>query len=170
MRNLLLLIITLTFASISHAAEFQVRSTGFTEQSRIPTDYTCDGRNVSPELSWVNPPARTQAFALVFFCPDCVSGTNYLWVIFNIPKETHELIEAANDDLPDEVIAANNSFGDSIYRGPCAPDNQAHHYTYTVYALDAKINLSSESELNEILPKIKHHAIGKAEITGVFTH
>lgn len=170
MRILMIIISAIFFAVNVKAAEFEIRSTGFNSQGRIPVVYTCDGKNISPQLHWINAPSNSQSFALIFSCPDCILGTNYLWVLYNIPKTTTELSEGANNNLPQGILEGNNSFGDTIYRGPCAPDDRLHHYVYTIYALDAKLDLTAEAELEEVLRQIRYHLINHAELIGVFDH
>lgn len=170
MRMVIMIIFSISLITVVNAAEFEMRSTGFTNQGRIPVTYTCDGKNISPQLSWTNSPSNAESFALILSCPDCTSGTDFLWILYNIPNEITELAEGANTDLPEGILSGNNSFGDTIYRGPCAPDTLTHHYVYTLYALDKKLDLSAEAELEEVLVKIKHHVIKQARLMGVFDH
>jgi len=48
----------------------------------MPRAFTADGKDVSPALSWENPPSGTQAFALII-CddPDAPVGTWVHWMI-----------------------------------------------------------------------------------------
>lgn len=161
------LIIGLSIATTALALDFTITSNSFSNNGKIPLDYTCDGKNISPELHWENSPAGVQSFALIFSCPDCTSGMDYLWVIYNIPSDAKRLNEGANVDLPEDVLVGNNSFGDAIYRGPCAPDNRPHHYVYTLYALDTKLYLSSEVDPQEVLDAIKHHILKQATLFGI---
>ena len=48
----------------------QLTSPAFKQGSEIPSHYTSDGENVSPELSWKDAPANTKSFALVVHDPD----------------------------------------------------------------------------------------------------
>jgi phosphatidylethanolamine-binding protein (PEBP) family uncharacterized protein len=38
---------------------FAISSTGFENGGDIPRKFTCDGADVSPELSWTEPPPGT---------------------------------------------------------------------------------------------------------------
>lgn len=42
----------------------------FDDGGLIPSRYTCDGENVSPELQWLFPPKGTKSFALIVSDPD----------------------------------------------------------------------------------------------------
>ena len=55
----------------------QLTTPAFTPGADIPTQYTCDGSDMSPALSWTTPPDGTQSFALILDDPDAPGGT---WV------------------------------------------------------------------------------------------
>ena len=52
------------------SAAFTLTSTAFTEGGAIPTEFSCDGANVSPPLSWAGVPAGSAALVLVVDDPD----------------------------------------------------------------------------------------------------
>ncbi|HLX70701.1 MAG TPA: YbhB/YbcL family Raf kinase inhibitor-like protein, partial [Verrucomicrobiae bacterium] len=52
----------------------QLTSTAFKNMQPIPRDYTCDGKNVSPPLSWKGAPAETKSFVLIIDDPDAPGG------------------------------------------------------------------------------------------------
>ena len=43
-----------------YAMELDIRSSAFEEGELIPKKYTCDGEDVSPPLSWTQPPERNK--------------------------------------------------------------------------------------------------------------
>ena len=45
------------------AMSFEITSPAFINGASIPSDFSCDGRDVSPALTWTEPPAGTQSFA-----------------------------------------------------------------------------------------------------------
>ena len=52
----------------------------------MPRDYTPDGRNLSPPLTWSNVPAATMEFAVVCEDPDAGNPPPFVhWVIYKIP-------------------------------------------------------------------------------------
>src|SRR6266849_1694137 len=63
---------------------FAISSTSFSNGGDIPKKFTCDGADVSPELSWTEPPPGTQSFALIADDPDAPSGTWTHWVLFDL--------------------------------------------------------------------------------------
>ena len=75
------------------AMAFAIRSTAFSAGGTIPKRYTCDGPDVSPPLSWTEPPAGTKSLALIMDDPDAPVGTWVHWVLYNLPASTRELAE-----------------------------------------------------------------------------
>ena len=66
----------------------ELTSDAFLSGQSIPAKYACTGRNISPALSWNEPPAGTQSFALIVDDPDAPMGTWVHWVLFNVPPIT----------------------------------------------------------------------------------
>lgn len=170
MRLLLSIILNLFIIMAAHAADFTLKSAAFLNNQRIPTPYTCDGQDISPQLSWENPPANTQSFVLIMDSPDWSAGLVNFWILFNIPSTMKELVKGANQQLPQEIIALSNFYNEATYRGPCPPDGNEHHYVFTLYALDKTLDLGSDVELNDLMIAIKGHILGQAILTGVYSH
>jgi len=62
-------------ATGGQATAFEIRSTAFASGGAIPAKHTCNGPNVSPPLSWTEPPAGTKSLALIMDDPDAPVGT-----------------------------------------------------------------------------------------------
>ena len=170
MRKIISMLLVFFLMTVAHAADFVLTSPAFKNNQRIPVLYTCDGKNISPKLEWANPPPKTASFALTLYSPDSVVGVYHNWVIYNIPATYTSLAEGISKDLPDNIANAMNSAGDSIYRGPCPPDTGLHHYSFELYALDAEVDLSEASDLDEIIRILNKHKISSAVLTGLFSH
>jgi phosphatidylethanolamine-binding protein (PEBP) family uncharacterized protein len=48
----------------------QLTSTSFQAGAEIPSYYTSDGEDASPELSWRDAPSKVQSFVLIVHDPD----------------------------------------------------------------------------------------------------
>jgi phosphatidylethanolamine-binding protein (PEBP) family uncharacterized protein len=54
--------------------------------SHVFNGFGCSGGNVSPALSWSNPPVGTKSYALMVYDPDAPTGSGWWhWVVWNIP-------------------------------------------------------------------------------------
>jgi Raf kinase inhibitor-like YbhB/YbcL family protein len=60
-------------------------STAFADKGSIPSDYTCDGKDVNPPLEVGGIPLEAKSLALIFEDPDAPSGTWLHWLVWNIP-------------------------------------------------------------------------------------
>ena len=56
------------------AMSLDLKSDAFLNGQSIPAKYSCIGKNISPALTWSNPPAGTQSFALIVDDPDAPAG------------------------------------------------------------------------------------------------
>ncbi len=148
---------------------FQLNSTAFSQGSAIPSIYTCTGRNISLPLSWNNPPAGTQSFALIMDDPDAPGGTFTHWMLYNLPPSTSRLGEnlPSSPQLPDGSQQGKNSFGKQGYGGPCPPSG-THRYFFKLYALDSVLSLPSGAGVEDLNRAIQGHILGSAELMGTY--
>lgn len=134
--------------------------------------YNCTGANISPDLAWSGAPKATKSFALTMFDPDApVNGGWWHWTVFDIPAGASGLKEnagGARGRLPAGAIQGKTSFGSSAYGGPCPPPGPAHHYVFTLYALDvAKVDRAGASTTGpDLLKLIEKHTLARATLTG----
>jgi Raf kinase inhibitor-like YbhB/YbcL family protein len=159
----LLLISTAAFAE-----DFGATTTAFLDQGALPVLYTCDGKDVSPQLTWTNPPAKTQAFAIIVSDPEATSGTFYHWLVYNIPASVSTIDEGAKT-IPGGGLVGKNDFGKAQYNGPCPPKGAAHTYEFTLYALNGKLSLPAGAKAKEVLAAIKEHSVGSVKLTTVYS-
>ena len=130
------------------------------------------GKNISPALSWNDPPAGTQSFALIVDDPDAPMGTWVHWVLFNIPADKRSLQEdlpvtGKNVD-PNAIYVGKNSSGNIGYDGPCPPSG-THRYYFKLYALDTPISLLPGATKDELLKEMKGHILAQGELMGTFS-
>ena len=150
-------------------ASLAISSPAFGAGQAIPVQYTCDGSNTSPALTWGEPPAGTQFFALVLTDPDTPSGGFVHWVIYNIPGTSRGLPEAISTDpqLADGTVQGINGGRQLGYTGPCPPSG-VHHYVFELYALDASLSLEAGATKEGLLSAAQDHILAQAELTGTY--
>ncbi|HET8669122.1 MAG TPA: YbhB/YbcL family Raf kinase inhibitor-like protein [Candidatus Saccharimonadales bacterium] len=141
----------------------QLTSSLFTNQSSIPADYTCKGRNISPSLHIEGVPAEAKSLALIMHDPDAPNGDFTHWVIWNIPPSETDIVEGA---APDTTTEGANDFGTAGYGGPCPPSG-THRYVFDLYALDAVVNLPRGSLRTQIEAAMAGHVIEQAQLVGL---
>lgn len=61
-------------------------SSAFAPGGQIPTEYTCDGADISPPLSWSGVPPGTRSLILVVEDPDAPSRVFRYWAGYDIPR------------------------------------------------------------------------------------
>lgn len=149
---------------------FAISSSSFANGRDIPKKFTCDGADVSPELSWTQPPAGTQSFALIADDPDAPVGTWTHWVIFDLPPTTSALPEGVSkiDELPGGGRQGRNDFHKIGYGGPCPPAGKPHRYFFKLYALDRKLDLKPGSSKQDLEQAMQSHILGKADCVGKY--
>ena len=146
----------------SESNGFQLTSPAFEANADIPKEYTCDGRDINPPLTFKNVPGNAKSLALTVSDPDAPRGTWSHWVIYNIPPNITGIVENTNPGT--EGLS---DFGKYTYGGPCPPDKRPHHYIFRLYALDAILSINGPT-LNEIEKALQGHIIAKAELTGIY--
>jgi hypothetical protein len=144
------------------AAEFALSSDAFQAGGEIPAGYTCDGRNLSPELSWKNVPAGAKSLALVVRDPDAPSGDFLHWAVVDIPPGVSQLAAGARPPAPSRELA--NDAGTAGYTGPCPPSGR-HRYVFTLYALSTDSFAAGQARLEDYLDA---RALGKAVLTALY--
>ena len=149
---------------------FAISSSSFPNDGEIPKKFTCDGADVSPELSWTRPPAETQSLALIADDPDAPVGTWTHWVLFDLPPDTTSLPENVSkvDELPHGGRQGRNDFRKIGYGGPCPPAGHAHRYFFKLYALDRMLNLKPGSSKQELEQAVEGHVLGQTEWMGKY--
>ena len=145
-------------------------SPAFGEGEVIPSIYTCEGSDISPQLDWIGIPEETKSLALIVDDPDAPSGTFTHWVIFNIPPDSNGLAEALplTPRLADGSVQGGNDFGRIGYGGPCPPPGKPHRYRFNLYALDKQIDLGAGSAKNQVLNAIENHILAKGQLSGTY--
>lgn len=83
--------------SVSAASAFSLSSADIPADFRLTQQHVfkgfgCGGENISPQLSWRNPPVGTKSYAITVFDPDAPTGSGWWhWTMVNIPAQVHDL-------------------------------------------------------------------------------
>ena len=77
---------------------FELKSAAFSAGGDIPRKFTCDSLDVSPPLSWGEPPAGTRSISLIVDDSDAPVGTWVHWALYDLPASTPELPENVPKD------------------------------------------------------------------------
>ena len=149
----------------------------FADGGRVPNKYTCAASPTSPSpaMTWSGAPATTQSYVVILHDPDPVLGgsaTNDVlhWAIFDIPAEAKGLPEGVKaGEQADGSRQINNIMGNPVYMGPCAPPGHGdHHYTFEVYALNAKLGLPASTSRTDLMNAMNGKVVAKGVYIGFF--
>ncbi|VBB42959.1 conserved exported hypothetical protein [uncultured Desulfatiglans sp.] len=158
-----------TFLESQGVQAMELKSIAFEEGKPIPVQYTCDGPDVSPPLTWSGVPAGTKSLALICDDPDAPMGTWVHWVYYDIPAEAGGLPEAVR---PDEKPSPGGTHGKNDFRklgygGPCPPGG-THRYFFKLYALDTILGLGASATKKELLAAMEGHILEQAQLMGTY--
>ena len=147
-----------------------ISSPAFQEGDKIPMKFTCEGEDISPELTWNKPPEETKSLTLLVDDPDAPDGVFTHWVLFNLPADKMMLPQGVPTQgrLPDGSLQGKNEFGKIGYSGPCPPQGRPHRYQFTLYALDRPLNLKSVVTKKQVVDTMRGHILAHDQITGIY--
>jgi Raf kinase inhibitor-like YbhB/YbcL family protein len=143
-------------------------STAWPDGGVIPERHA-GAQGVSPALSWTNVPQGTVEFVLVMNDPEpvrpplSVSGDILHWMVVKIPANVTSLPEGAGAAESATLPAGARQI--QPYRGPGAPVPPMHHYTFTLYALNAPLDLAENADRAAVMAAME----GKVLARGIFT-
>src|SRR5689334_2592479 len=142
----------------------QISSPAFRNNEQIPRKYTCDGENISPELTWQGVAGQVKSFVLICDDPDAPSGTFTHWVLYNIPGSMSRLPERASVGT-----SGLNSFGKTGFGGPCPPKNGGvHHYHFRLYALDIENIGGAGFSKESAMDAMTGHVLAEGDLVGTY--
>ena len=144
----------------------KLTSTAFRHEGEIPSEYTCDGKNISPPLNISDAPKNAQSLVLIMEDPDVPKKFRHdgiwdHWVVFNIPTSTTDILEGTEPQGTHGITTSKTL----TYTGPCPPDKE-HRYFFKLFALDAMLNLPVGSTKKQVLDAMKTHVIEEAVLMG----
>lgn len=151
-----------------------VTSEAFRNGDYIPREYTCDGRDISPHISW-EIAHGVVSYVLIMEDPDAPGGTFTHWTMYNISAYIH-ILPSAIPKVPDlgawpfigSGFQGVTDFGTVGYGGPCPPPGKPHRYFFRVYALDTWLSLPSAASRKDLANAMANHIIAKGELMGLY--
>ena len=148
-----------------------LRDGGPIPMAHVNATMGCTGLNISPALTWTNPPAGTQSFAVSIHDPDAPTGSGWWhWVVFDIPATTRALAAGESGHLSAPALESRTDFGTPGYGGPCPPQGAApHRYIIRIHALDVPtLGLDAEAMPALVGYLVNAHSLGSASLTALY--
>ena len=140
----------------------KINSPVFNNGKSIPEQFTCDGKDINPQLVFSDVPANTKGLALIMDDPDSPTGTWTHWLLWNISPNTKERGEGK---IPRGAVQGKTNFGAAAYGGPC-PGKGNHRYFFKLYALDVMLTIPAGSGKDILVEAMKGHILSEAEMYG----
>ncbi|MFC1522396.1 YbhB/YbcL family Raf kinase inhibitor-like protein [Elusimicrobiota bacterium] len=153
---------------------FHLTSTAFKHDAKIPKKYTCDGEDVSPDITWRDVPKGTKSIALIMDDPDAPPGIWVHWIIYNIPADQPGLTEgikkneALDNGAKQGLVWGVNEFSKVGYWGPCPPPGKPHRYFFKAYALNTMLDLPAKATVGELVRAMGDHTLAQTEFIGLY--
>lgn len=146
--------------------DFTLTSSAFPPGGEIPSQFTCDGDDVSPDVSWSGAPDGVASFALVVDDPD---ANDFLhWAVLDFAGSETGSLPSGYSESVDASQQATNDFGRVGWGGPCPPSG-THTYRFRLYALDGPLALAGAPTSREIQDAFGDATVlGIAELTGTY--
>jgi Raf kinase inhibitor-like YbhB/YbcL family protein len=150
-----------------------VTSDVVTSGGELDDQFTQNGDNMSPPLSWTKGPPGTQYYAVL--AED--AGVNTIapivhWIIYNIPGTARGLPQNAPIDstLENGAVQGKNLRGASGYVGPKPPAGQTHPYHFQVFALNAKLDVDpANANRDAVLAAMRNHVLAQGDLVAMYT-
>lgn len=118
-------------------------------------------------------PAHTRCFALVCEDKDAIPVCGHSWIHWLVANLTQTFLpeDAARSGT---LVQGQNSWAKSLgvekssTYGGMAPPDKDHRYTFTVYALDCMLPLSSGFTKEALLNAMQGHVLEEATLIGIY--
>lgn len=145
---------------------FRLWSPGLEEGARLPAHHARGGADVSPPLSWSDPPVGTAAFALAVEDPDAPAGRFVHWIRWNLPGSATGTAQGVPRvrNLPDGSKQGLNGYGELGWSGPAPPPGRVHRYVFEVWAVDAALALPGGADADRFRVATAGHVLARAQL------
>lgn len=152
-----------TLPSKNASEEMSLTSPDLQSAGILPTQYTCDGRGISPELTIAHVPAGTTSLAVTMIdidVPSLPGSTFYHWGLWGIPPTTSTI---PSNSIPQSAIRGTTSAKSTTYVPPCPPSGE-HRYVFTVHALRGTTPMASGGTVQQFISSTTSQVISSASI------
>lgn len=152
-------------SSSAASSAFDLTSNAFGEGDAIPQEFSCDGTNVSPPLSWTDVPSGAGALVLVVDDPDARGFVH--WIVLDLNDTDGDLPKgvAPTADSPQQ---GRNDFGNVGWGGPCPPSG-SHRYDFTLTAIAAPLGLTGHPSGEDVGAALtRADVLGQATLSGTY--
>lgn len=142
-----------------------VSSTAVTDGGDVPVEFTCDGDDAVPDLTWGDVPADAVEVVIVVDDPDAPGGTFTHWTVWGLLPDAAPV----DGDLPPGAVEGTNDFGQVGYRGPCPPVGHGpHRYRFRVLALDSALDLPRGAGPAQLSAALTGHVIALGQLQATY--
>lgn len=163
MNKVLLMRFTCSFMSLN------LEIKGMKHGDIIPSEFTCEGINHSPEIIMRGAPSGVKSFALIVEDPDAPVGLFVHWVIYNIDPEVTRLREGIEKTpkTGEGFLQGRNDFGRVGYDGPCPPKGHGYHrYFFRLFAISSLLSIKENATRESLLNAMEGKIIEQSEFMG----
>jgi Raf kinase inhibitor-like YbhB/YbcL family protein len=146
----------------------KISSPSFLSNQTVPSAYTCEGQDISPQLYFENVPAQAKSLVLICDDPDAPGKIWVHWIVYNLPATVNTLSEGASIAGLGGKEGVTD-FGKQSYGGPCPPKGHGlHHYHFKLYALDTMLDLPAGATQEQVMNALNSHKLAEAELVGTY--
>jgi Raf kinase inhibitor-like YbhB/YbcL family protein len=148
----------------------RIQSPAFSYGADFPKRHTCEGENISPELSWEGTPKEAKFLVLVLHDPDSPRRNGFThWLLYDIPAGIDRVRENVphHEQLADAALQGRNDAGEIGYTGPCPPAGR-HRYFTRLYALRDRLGLPAGASADEVQLALDGKVIEQCELMATY--
>ena len=159
----------------------EISTSSLKETGYLQQDFTCEGTDSSPQLTWTEVPPDTQSIAIVTEDLDAEEGAFAHWLMWGLPPDTTEMAGglSRSPDIPRGSVEGTNGYGIFGWKGPCPPPRiimfggsqtaqntgtATHRYVLSVYALDTDLLQQSNATRDEVLRALDGHILASGNL------
>jgi len=142
--------------------DLAITSTAFENGGNIPLQYSHDGDEITPPLSFENVPDDAETLVLIMDDPDAPGGPWNHWIVFDIPAD----VTGFEEDAIIQYYVGRNSWDEVAYGGPDPPPGGNHRYYFRLYALDTTLGLADGTSREQIEVGMEGHILAQTSLMG----